>query len=167
MSCVLAFDLGGSSFRAALVDATGAMVAVRSVSSMAGQTAEADPDIWWHDLSGLCAALADAAPATYAATKAIAISAFTRTQVFLDGTGRPTHPALLWHDSRAEAVVGDLRAACPPEHPEAARLNGYHPAARLLWLKRNAPTAFATTVRVVEPKDWLNFRLTEPHFLVF
>lgn len=160
MSCVLAFDLGGTSFRAALVDEAGAMVAVRSVPSTAGQTAETDPEAWWRDLSGLCGALADAAPAAFAATKAIAISAFTRTQVFLDDTGRPTHPALLWHDSRAETVVGDLRAACPPGHPETARLNGYHPVARLLWLKRNAPAAFAATAIIVEPKDWLNFRLT-------
>ncbi|MBL8832575.1 MAG: FGGY-family carbohydrate kinase [Rhodospirillales bacterium] len=160
MSCVLAFDLGGTSFRAGLVDETGAMVAVRSIPSTAGQTAEADPEIWWRGLSELCSALADAAPTAFTTTKSIAISAFTRTQVFLDGTGRSTHPALLWHDSRAESVVDDLRAACPPGHPEAARLNGYHPAARLLWLKRSAPAAFAATTRVVEPKDWLNFRLT-------
>lgn len=160
MSCVLAFDLGGTSFRAGLVDETGAMVVVRSVPSMAGQATEIDPDNWWRDLSGLCEALVDAAPSAFAATKAIAISAFTRTQIFLDASGRPTHPALLWHDSRADAVVDELRAACPPGQTETARLNGYHPVARLLWLMRNAPAAFAATARIVEPKDWLNFRLT-------
>ena len=160
MSCVLAFDLGGTSLRGGLVDETGRIVAFLSVPSSAGQSAEADPEIWWRDLSDLGSALAAAAPAAFAATNAIAISAFTRTQVFLDAEGRPTHPAVLWHDSRAETVVEELRAACPPGHPEAARLNAYHPAARLLWFARVVPEAFARTAHVVEPKDWLNFRLT-------
>jgi xylulokinase len=160
MSCVLAFDLGGSSLRGGLVDGTGAIVALRSVASSAGRSAEADPETWWRDLVDLADALAAANPAAFAATTAIAISAFTRTQVFLDAGGRPTHPALLWHDSRAETFVEILRAACPAGHPEAARINAYHPAARLLWLARMMPDAFARTAHVVEPKDWLNFRLT-------
>jgi xylulokinase len=160
MSCVLAFDLGGTSLRGGLVDETGSIVVFMSVPSSAGQSAEADPEVWWRDLSDLGDALAVAAPAAFAAVTAIAISAFTRTQVFLDTAGRPTHPALLWHDSRAEAVVEDLRSACPAGHPEAARLNAYHPAARLFWLARMVPEAFARTAHVVEPKDWLNFRLT-------
>lgn len=160
MNCVLAFDLGGTSLRGGLVDETGAIVAFMSVPSSAGQAAEADPDIWWRDLSDLANALAAAAPAAFGSVIAIAISAFTRTQVFLDAAGRPTHPALLWHDSRAETVIEDLRAASPAGHPEATRLNAYHPAARLLWLARMAPEAFARTELVVEPKDWLNFRLT-------
>ena len=160
MNCVLAFDLGGTTLRGGLVDETGAIVAFQSVPSAAGQSAEADPESWWRDVVGLSDALAATAPVAFAATKAIAISAFTRTQVFLDAEGRPTHPALLWHDSRAEVVVEDLCAACPARHPEAPRLNAFHPAARLMWLARVAPAAFARTARVVEPKDWLNFRLT-------
>jgi xylulokinase len=160
MSNVLAFDLGGTSLRAALIDAAGATLASRSVASAAGRATEADPDAWWRDLTGLCETLASAAPAAFAATGAIAISAFTRTQVFVDAAGHIAHPALLWHDTRAETVVDELKAKCPPGHPEAARLNAFHPAARLLWLTRTAPDALARTTKIVEPKDWLNFRLT-------
>lgn len=160
MSCVLAFDLGGTSLRGGLVGETGEIIAFLSVPSSAGQSVEADPETWWRDLADLGDALAASAPVEFAAVTAVAISAFTRTQVFLDVAGCPTYPALLWHDSRASTVVEDLRAACPARHPEGPRLNAYHPAARLLWLAREAPEAFARTAHVVEPKDWLNFRLT-------
>ncbi|MBI3507393.1 MAG: carbohydrate kinase [Proteobacteria bacterium] len=160
MTNVLAFDLGGTSLRAALVDEAGVFLALRSTASSAGQSVEVDPETWWRSLAGLCEALAEAAPSAFAATGAIAISAFTRTQVLVGPAGEVVHPALLWHDSRAEAVVGELKAKCPAGHPEAARLNAFHPAARLLWLARTAPAALACTAKVVEPKDWLNFRLT-------
>jgi len=160
MTNILAFDLGGTSLRAAVIDAAGMTIVARSTLSTAGQTPEADPELWWRDLAGLCDALADADSAAFAATGAIAISAFTRTQVFLDAAGHVVRPALLWHDARAEAVVGEIKAKCPSAHPEAARLNAFHPAARLLWLARTAPDALARVAKIVEPKDWLNFRLT-------
>ncbi len=160
MTNILAFDLGGTSLRAALIDPAGVTLVARSVASTAGRAPAADPEAWWCDLVSLCETLASAEPAAFAATGAIAISAFTRTQVFVDAAGHVAHPALLWHDTRAEAVVDELKAKCPPGHPEAARLNAFHPAARLLWLACTAPEALARTAKIVEPKDWLNFKLT-------
>ncbi len=45
-------------------------------------------------------------------------------------------------------------------HPEARHLNAFHPLARLAWLQEHEPDAFARVAQVLEPKDWLNLRLT-------
>src|SRR5699024_4499123 len=38
--------------------------------------------------------------------------------------------------------------------------NAFHPLARVLWLQANEPAAWAATHQVLEPKDYLNLRLT-------
>lgn len=159
MSFVLAFDFGGTNTRGALVAADGSFAAMRVLPVSRGTAPEADPADWWRDLCALADALAAEAPAEFAAVQAVAISAFTRTQVFVDVAGAPVHPALLWTDTRAENVLDEMRARIPAFHDEAARLNAFHPAARVYWLQRHAPDSFARLHRVLEPKDWLNFKL--------
>ena len=107
------------------------------------------------------AEMAETAGAALAETGAIAICGMTRTQVFLDDTEAPIRPAFGFRDRRAERVALDARDRLDPARiPEAANLNAYHPAARLAWLKEHEPAAAARLKAVLEPKDYLNFRLT-------
>jgi xylulokinase len=164
VSVVLAIDLGGTSLRAALVDPSGRIVAVQAVASAVAQDdrgwAEVDPATWWRDLCTVVEALAGAAPADFAGVEAIAISAITRTQVFLDRAGRVLRPAILWQDTRAEALLPALRERCPADHPETRELGVFHPLARLWWLARKEPAIATSLAAVVDPKDYLNHRLT-------
>lgn len=165
MSIVLACDLGGSSFRAALVDDTGA---IRAQCAIAGPpsrddragASDIDPEAWWSLLVEACAGLAAQAPALFEAVEAVAICGVTRTQIFLDRDGRPLRPAMTWKDTRADACAQRLRAALDPAHPESAAINAFHPLARLAWLREQEPQAFAALACLLEPKDYLNVRLT-------
>ncbi|MFY7959946.1 MAG: xylulokinase [Elsteraceae bacterium] len=156
--CVLVCDLGGTSLRVALFDAQGGKAADWRAPLASGL--EADPDDWFALFAAGAQAVADAAPASFARCRAVAISAFTRSQVFLDAGGRSLRPAILWADARAADGLEDLRARCPADHPELATLNAYHPLARLWWLKRTEPERAAALSAVLDPKDYLNFRLT-------
>ena len=149
--CVLACDLGGSSFRAALVDDAGKVI---DLAVIPGQ-ATADPQAWWQSL----VTAVDQLGHTSCEIVAIAISAFTRSQILLDRTGIPLRPALLWHDTQAAATLPGLLALLP-EHPERAFVNAFHPLARLHFLRETEPGTIASLGCVVEPKDYLNFRLT-------
>jgi xylulokinase len=161
---VLAVDLGGSSLRVALVGRDGALRGLHSAAHplrlSADGAAEAEPESWWQGLIAGAAALREAAPAEFARIGAIAITAFTRSLVLVDGAGAVLRPALLWQDRRAEAALPGLRAAIPPDHPEAAQVNAFHPLARLAWLGAAEPGTLARAVAVLEPKDELNRRLT-------
>src|SRR5437879_5537196 len=162
MTTVLACDLGGTSFRAALVDVRGQTLAARTVP---GPTAndrlgwsEIDPEAWWQALIAAASALAQEAPVQFAETEAIAICGVTRTQIFLDRDGKVLRPAITWRDARAESA--DLLAQLPQAHPEHRNVNAFHPVARLNWLRQNEAAAFARLATVLDPKDFLNFRLT-------
>lgn len=159
MACVLACDLGGASFRAALVDDAGQVTHLATVPLPLGLD-EVDPEVWWLTFQTGVATVADAAGAAFEDVAAIGISAFTRTQVFLGRGGKVVRPAMTWRDTRAETLMPALRAALPSDHPETAAISAFHPLARLYWLARHEPVALDELEAVVDPKDYLNFRLT-------
>jgi xylulokinase len=164
MSIVLACDLGGTSFRAALIDDSGSVLAQSAIAGPAAADhagcSEIDPDAWWLIFAEACADLASRAPALFAAAEAVAICGVTRTQVFLGADDRPLRPAITWKDTRSDAVAARLRERLDPAHPESAAINAFHPLARLAWLAQEEPHIVAALACVLEPKDYLNLRLT-------
>ncbi|SEG34156.1 xylulokinase [Bosea lathyri] len=164
MSVVLACDLGGTSFRAALIDAHGVTLAESTIPGPASTDrmggSEIDPIAWWDRLVEACIRLADTAPDLFAAIQAVAICGVTRTQIFLDREGRPLRAAMTWKDARSDAAATRLRERLSENHPESARINAFHPLARLAWLREEEHETFRSIASVLEPKDYLNFRLT-------
>lgn len=165
MSYVLAVDLGGTRFRAALVDGRGGIAHACFIDSPAGASAqpgwdEIEPDAWWRGLRSLSDTLAGRAGAAFGSVEAVAICGVTRTQVFIDDQGAAIRPAITWRDTRAAPDVAGWLAAMPASHPEHGQINAFHPWARLAWLLRAEPDAAARVRTVLEPKDYLNFRLT-------
>lgn len=161
MAFVLAADLGATHLRAALIDARGSVAAEATVKAPRDRGGEIAASAWWDGFVALCAQLETAAPAAFAAVAGVAICGLTRTQVFLDAAGDEIRPALTWTDSRAAAMAAAIGAAAAASgHPEAAQINAFHPLARLCWLRAAEPAAFARLAVVLEPKDYLNARLT-------
>ncbi len=154
MSFVLACDLGGGSFRAALVDANGL---IRTIVSERYARVSDDPAAWWAMFCRAVERLNE--DAAMAQVEAVAISAITRTQVVLDGARRVLGRATLWDDSAAEPLLPRLRAILAG-HAELPAINAFHPAARLFRLALEQPDVARAAAAVLEPKDYLNLRLT-------
>lgn len=163
ISVVLACDLGGSSFRAALIDPNGAVLAESAAAGPALDDrlghSQVAAEGWWTLLLETAGDLAQQEPDLFARIEAIAICGVTRTQIFLGHDGNELRPALTWKDARSDAVATKLREALG-SHSEAGRINAFHPLARLAWLAEAEPENFRALARVLEPKDYLNYRLT-------
>ena len=163
MNVVLACDLGGSSFRAALIDEHGVTRAEHAVPGPAFNDhldhSEVWATAWWTQLLEAAARLAEQAPDLFASVQGIAICGVTRTQVFLGHQGQELRPAMTWKDARSDHIAARLRERLP-DHPEAGRINAFHPLARLAWLVENESLNALALACVLEPKDYLNFRLT-------
>ena len=165
MTNVLAVDLGGSALKVSLFSIAGRRLA--SVSAPiefeedAHGRSEQDPRLWWDLLSAAIEDIAGQTGSGLDAVGVIAICGFTRTQVFVDQAGEVLRPAIGFRDRRGQALA-DAALSDPniARHPSARQLNGFHPLARLLWLKQSEPEAWARLQLVIEPKDYLNFRLT-------
>ena len=163
MSVVLACDLGGTNFRAALVDGSGVVRAECTVPGPAASDhasgSEIDAGRWWDTLIGATARLAQAEPTLFGSLRGIAICGITRTQVFVGWDGRQVRPAMTWKDTRAETSAERLRSLIGA-HAETRHMNAFHPLARLAWLREHEKEDFDRIACILEPKDWLNFLLT-------
>lgn len=146
---LLAVDVGGSALRAALVRTDGAIVAARAVAlridSPRAGWAEQHPEAWWRGFLRVSTALMRHAPRV----AGISVGAMTRTQVLVDGEGRTLGPAILFRDRRAASIAAEL-----------GDTTAFDTRARLAWIERHQPARFARIAHVLEPRTFLNFRLT-------
>ena len=158
----LTADLGAGGLRVAAIDARGRVLAQDAVALNIAEPrpgwAEADPEAWWR---AFVTALARTLRRLNrgAVPVALCLTGMTRTQVFLDTHGKSVRPAMLWRDRRAAAEGDALARHFPIDNP-ATQVGAFHPLARLAWLAAAEPRAFARVAQVLEPKDYLNFRLT-------
>jgi xylulokinase len=151
MELVLAIDLGGTSLRAGLVDAGGAVQ--RIAAHPHAIAAEADPQDWWTALRGLIADLR----CDKRDIAGIGLCGFTRSQILIDAAGAPVRPAQCFPDGRATAEAAALAGA---EAGTWTEMSAWHPLARLRWVQTRDPAAFARARTVLQPKDFLGLRLT-------
>jgi xylulokinase len=161
----LGVDLGTSGVKAVAVDADGAILATETVSypltSPRPGWVEQKPADWW---SATCAALRTVAARIDAAVRGIGLSGQMHGMVALDAHGAVLRDAVLWNDNRNGAecdwlleqtggLDGLLRLT------NNAALPGYT-AGKILWMRQHEPDLFARTEIVLNPKDYLRFRLT-------
>ena len=93
---------------------------------------------------------------------AIAFTSMAESAFPLDRDGIPTYPALAWFDRRTEPQTTWWREAIGPE--ETARITGLaikplFGITKLMWIRENAPDAFARTARWLNMSDYGLYRL--------
>lgn len=161
---MLAVDLGGSSLKTCLYADDGHVMARARVELGFDEPhtgwSEADPVRWWNALCSATESMVRDADAPVSSVRVVSVCAYTRTQVFLDKNLQPVRPAIAFRDCRAAEFGEVIRAQVPSDHPDMLQFNGFHPLARLLWLKQNEPESWDRVRYVIEPKDYLNLRLT-------
>lgn len=174
---VLAIDLGTSGPKVALVTTEGELVARASAATELVLTpdggAEQDPEDWWRAITTAARALwqGGADPSRVIAVSTTAQWAGT---VAVDERGTPLHRAILWMDTRGarhipELVGGVVRIA----GYSAAKLTtwisrtggipslgGKEPVAHIQYLRHHQPEIWRTAHKFLEPKDWVNHRLS-------
>ncbi|HWO09108.1 MAG TPA: FGGY-family carbohydrate kinase [Polyangiaceae bacterium] len=176
-SHVLAIDLGTSGAKAAVFSATGDVLAQgfhpTRLRLLPGGGAEQDPAEWWQALVRATAQCLSAG-IDRDSVRAIGVTGQWSGTVAVGADGEPLHPALIWMDSRGapqiEEIAGGAFGLLPYDIARAARwirLTGGAPGksgkdslAHILYLREHAPEVYARTRLFLEPKDYINYRLT-------
>ncbi|MFL5756795.1 MAG: FGGY-family carbohydrate kinase [Chloroflexota bacterium] len=155
---VLAFDLGTSELKAALVGLDGELLAIEGrgyaldVDPATG-TAEQDPADWWEAAGSVSTALLRAVPNVSVA--GVSMVGQGPTLVAADADAAPTRPAVTWLDTRAARETADLEAA--------AGMGGWTlgPLAAALRIERFEPGVASRTRWYLNSWEWLAFRMTD------
>jgi xylulokinase len=175
---VLALDLGTSGPKVGLLTMSGVVLATEFVPTqtffLAGGGAEQDPAEWWSALTTACNRLLASTPAAVDSIVAVSVTSQWSVTVPVDKDGEPLHRAISWMDTRGAPHLnrrvgglieidgyGILKAF------EWLRLTGGAPGhagkdslAHMLFLKAEKPEIYRAAWKLIEAKDYLNFKLT-------
>lgn len=175
---ILAIDLGTSGPKVALVTVAGRVLATATRPTTLllppGGGAEQDPEDWWRAILQATAEVRAHTSFERSAVKAVSVTAQWAGTVAVDADGAALGNAILWMDTRG---AQDVQALCKGwisvegysprkvaswirKTGGAPSLNGKDPVGHILWMKRTDPARFDAARWFLEPKDYLNLRLT-------
>jgi xylulokinase len=162
---VLGIDLGTSGLKAALLDGDKPIaVASRALSVQRPQAgwSEQNPEDWWTAFVACLDELRSREPAALAATGAIGLAGQMHGATLLDASGQVLRPCILWNDGRSKAQCAELESRWPALRAVTGNpaMAGFT-APKLLWVRHHEPEVFSRTARVLLPKAWLRWRLTD------
>ncbi len=166
---VLAIDVGSSSTRAMVFDATASAVSgVSGTGRYAFDTGQAGAATLHADrLVAVVGACVDAAITRCGARAtdiaAVGTSVFWHSLMGLDARDRPTTPVFTWADTRARDAALALADELDGEAVHARTgcyLHASYPPAKVRWLRDTQPRVFSRTVRWCSFAEYLALRLT-------
>ena len=175
---ILSIDLGTSGPKAALVSTLGGIAghgySPHPTDILPGGGAEQDPHHWWRAIvsaTGLAMKQSGINPLDI-----IAISCSTQWSgtVCVGKDGAPLGKAIIWLDSRGSRAIGkQVRGRLNIMGYGIAKLllwlrltggapglSGKDSVAHILYLKAEEPERYRATYKFLEPKDYINLRLT-------
>jgi xylulokinase len=175
---ILTVDLGTSGPKVALFTPAGEFVdgefePVELLLSPGGG-AEQRPADWWSGIVAGTRRLLERAPVPVESIVAVSVTSQWSGTVPVDRDGNPLHDAIIWMDSRGARQVRTLvggRVKVAGYDPRKLRTfirltggapahSGKDPIAHILWLQSERPDIARATWKYLEPKDWLNLKLT-------
>ncbi|MBI2602221.1 MAG: FGGY-family carbohydrate kinase [Deltaproteobacteria bacterium] len=177
-SNVLAIDLGTSGPKVSIISMTGTLLAsqYRSVSTryLNDGGVEQSPAHWWEAVSSGVKALLREYPQLVPSIRTVCCSAQWSGTVAVDEGGEPLADALIWMDSRGAPFIRNLIGG-------GVQVEGYHVGklwkwtrkasgapgksgkdslAHIIFLREKRPELYKRTFKFLEPKDYLNLKLT-------
>ena len=165
MKYLLAHDLGTSGNKATLFSEEGKLIA--SITSpytthyYNGNWAEQDPDDWWEAVCKTTSELIKAIdPADIAG---IALSGQMMGCLCVNKEGTPLHPSIIYCDQRAseqEQFLRDNMDSSAFYRITGHRISASYSIEKLMWLRDNKPEVYNNTYKMLNAKDYINFKLT-------
>ncbi len=174
--CILAIDLGTSGPKVALVTTQGDVLASEVESTelflSEGGGAEQDPDDWWRAIVTATRRITDHADRSRII--AVAVTSQWAGTVPVDEDGNALGRAIIWLDSRGAKYVPEVAGGLVRIQGYGAlkleswlrktggvpSLAGKEPVAHILFLRHERPDVYEAAYKLMEPKDYLNLRLT-------
>jgi len=168
---LLGYDIGSSSIKAALLDASsGTVVASARSPSDEEMTMEAPqpgwaeqpPRRWWRHVQAATDALRDRADTDLGVVEAIGLTYQMHGLVLLDAKHEVLRPAIIWCDSRAVDLGREAAEALGRDWCFEHLLNspGNFTASKLAWVRRHEPEIYKRAYTALLPGDYVAFRMT-------
>ena len=164
--CVIGIDIGTSGTKTIAVDRDGKILA----SALAGYPLytpkpgwnEQAPEDWWQAAAETLQKVTSRLENTEIV--GVGLSGQMHGMVALDASGAVVRRALLWNDQRTAAQCEEITQAAGGlsgllSMTNNRMLTGFT-GGKILWMRENEPKNFAKTAKILNPKDYIGYRLT-------
>lgn len=156
---VLAYDLGTSGVKGALVTPDGEVAFTATVSyplyTAEGGIAEQEPSDYWRGVCSVTRAVLEKGNVEPEAVMGMALDTMWKGIIPVDESGSVLHNSIIWLDSRS---VEEARLLNERFGADTFNSADYWP--KLFWLRRNRPDVFENAVTVFEVNSYIKWRAT-------
>jgi xylulokinase len=169
---LLGIDIGTTGAKAVIFNLEGQLISKGydeyPISTPKKNWAEQDPNTWWKaSIKSIKEAInkANISPLDIAG---IGLSSQTNSPTFLDKNGKPLHPSILWMDGRAEPQAVWVREKIGEEtihKVTGVKIAPFYSVYKILWVKNEQPEIYEKCKVILQPKDYIGFKLTGEYFL--
>lgn len=166
----LGIDIGSSSVKACIFDASTGMVADSAtyppaemeILSPAPGFAEQNPDSWFNNIKESLKIIESRNKSIIREVVAIGIAYQMHGLVIVDKAGKPLRNAIIWCDSRAVSIGEKAYNSLGQGFCLSHLLNspGNFTASKLKWVKDNEPGIYDRIYKIMLPGDYIAYRLT-------
>lgn len=167
---LLGYDLGSSSIKASLLEASSGQLVAAATSpetelpilAVRPGWAEQDPRVWWDHVAAATAGIRGQAGARLHDVTAVGISYQMHGLVIVGRNLEVLRPAIIWCDSRAVEIGAQAFAAIGPDRCWSRLLNspGNFTASKLKWVQEHEPEIYRRVHRLMLPGDYIAMRMT-------
>jgi xylulokinase len=167
---LLGYDLGSSSVKASIIDATTGKCLASAfhpkeemkISAPHSDWAEQDPHTWWESIIAATREVVQNPAIKADLIKAIGISYQMHGLVLVDKDQKVLRPSIIWCDSRAVATGDKAFKEIGSEKCLYALLNspGNFTASKLRWVKENEPAIYDNIYKIMLPGDYVAMRMS-------
>lgn len=161
----LGIDLGTSSVKIVLIDEAQNIVGTSSASLSVSRPqplwSEQNPQDWWLATQRAIKTLKNTHTASFKKINAIALSGQMHGATLLNKKHQPLRPAILWNDGRSFSQCQKILNRVPdaPQIMGNLLMPGFT-APKLLWVQENEPETFKQIHKILLPKDYIRYCLT-------
>lgn len=165
--CFMGVDVGTTGVKAILCDDSGKCLgeaySEHPLICTRPGWAEQDPEVWWQSLILVVRELFHSSRVESSCVRALAVTSQQPSPVFLDSEGRVLCHSLIWMDRRATSECTDLvnqLGMTRLYHTTGLRPDAMYGIYKAMWLKSESPDVYSRVRYILQPKDFVNYRLT-------
>ena len=165
----IGIDLGTSSIKTILIDENQKTLAnhtenIKLLNPRSGFY-EQDPESWFIATIKCFNKIRRDKPKEFSAVRALGISGQMHGATLIDKNNQVLHPCILWNDTRSTKQCLSMEEKYPSLREESGNIAmpGFT-APKILWIKENEIEIFKKIYKVLLPKDYLRYRLSNSYY---
>ncbi len=164
---LLGIDVGTTGVKAAVISCNGEVLSKGyveyEITTPRPGWSEQDPEMWWRATIKCVKDAVENVGASSEDISCVGLSGQTNGVVCIDKKGTLLRPCIIWMDRRSakEAQSIEEKIGAQEFHEITGVLvDAFYSICKILWIKNNESKIFRKTQAILQPKDYIAFRLT-------